>query len=264
MSSHFDRDTALQPLGEGRFAGSISRDFWVQSGPNGGYLSAIALRGASALVPEPERIARSLHVRFLTPPKAGGFELHAQSVRQGRSMTTIGVRMRQAGHDFLLASASFSTPFSSIAFQDCRMPQALPLAQSEPVDKQIALNQRYDMRRAIGDASRSGERALSGGYLRFADPRPVDALSLAAMWDAWPPAVFARKLEQRFRGAAPTVEASVYFRRALPLPGATPTDWVLLRVESSMALDGFVEESAEIWSLDGLLLMQSRQLVLLL
>ncbi|MFI5306206.1 MAG: acyl-CoA thioesterase [Polyangiales bacterium] len=264
MTSHFDRDTALTSLGQGRFAGRVSEDFWVQSGPNGGYLAAIALRGAMAMVPEPERTPRSLHVRFVTAPTAGPFELHAEVVRSGRSMTTVGVRMQQAGRDFLLASACFSQPFSAVSYQDCRMPEARPLEQSEPIEKQIPLNQRYDMWRAIGAPLRTGERALTGGYLRFADPRVVDALSLAAFWDAWPPSPFARKLEQRFRGAAPTVEVTLYFRRPVPLPTATPEDYVLLRVESTMAYEGIAEESAEIWSLDGALLAQGRQLLLLI
>jgi acyl-CoA thioesterase len=264
MSSHFDRDTALTQLDEGRFAGRVSRDFWVQSGPNGGYLAAIALRGALALVPEAERAPRSLHVRFLAPPTADAFELIAEPIRSGRSMTTIAVRMRQEGRDFLLASACFSQAFSSIAFQDCTMPQALPVERGEPIEKQIALNQRFDMWRAIGGELRKSERALTGGWIRFADPRPVDALALAVLWDCWPPAVFARALDRRFRGAVPTVEASIYFRRRVPLPNATAADYVLLKVESTMADEGLVEESSEIWSHDGLLLAQSRQLCLLL
>src|SRR3954464_13527523 len=95
MTSHFDRDTALVPLAEAGFRGCVSQDFWVQSGPNGGYLGAIALRGATAIVPDAGRIARSLHVRFLAAPKAGEFELLAETVRKGRSMTTVAVRMRQ-------------------------------------------------------------------------------------------------------------------------------------------------------------------------
>jgi acyl-CoA thioesterase len=264
MTSHFDRDTALRPLGEGHFVGQVSPDFWVQAGPNGGYLSAIALRGAMAMVAESARVPRSLHVRFLAPPKAAEIELRAEVIRKGRSMTTVGVRMQQDGRDFLLASACFSEPYSALAFQDCVMPQARPLSESTPIDKRIELNHRYDLWHAIGGELRQSERALTGGYIRFADPRPIDALSLAAFWDAWPPAVFARKLEHRFRGAAPTVEVSLYFRRQLPLPSSTPTDYALLQVESTMAQDGFVDESAEIWSHDGLLLAQSRQLVLLL
>jgi acyl-CoA thioesterase len=262
--SHFDRATALEPLADGRFAGVVSKDFWVQSGPNGGYLSAIALRGASALVSDPERAPRSLHVRFLAAPKAGPFELRSELIRAGRSMSTIGVRMIQDDREFLHASACFSAAFSTIAFQDLAMPEALPIEQAEQVPVRIELNQRFVQRRAIGDTERAGSRALSGGWIRFADPRPFDALAMATLWDTWPPAVFARAFDQRFRGAVPTVEASVYFRRRVPLPELGPEDSVLLRVESTMADEGFCEESAEIWSPGGLLLAQARQLCLLL
>jgi acyl-CoA thioesterase len=267
MMSEFDRATALTPLSTaepGCFGGSVSEDFWVQSGPNGGYLAAIALRGAAALVPEPERAPRSLHARYLAAPKAGAFELRAEVIRKGRSLTSVAVRMAQDGRDFLHASAAFSDAFSTLAFQDCAPPAARPLAECKPVEKRIALNRRFDMFHAIGSEERTGERALSGGYIRFADPRPIDALALAALWDCWPPAVFARAFEQRFRGAVPTVEASVLFRRRVPLPGATPGDHVLLKVESTMADEGLVEESGEIWSSDGKLLAQSRQLALLM
>jgi acyl-CoA thioesterase len=260
----FDRATALTPSGEGVFTGSISQDFWVQAGPNGGYLAAIALRGGSALVDVQERPARSLHARFLSAPKAGPFELRAEVVRAGRSMTTVAMRMSQDGRDFLHASACFSRGFSSIAFQDASMPQALPLADSDPVPKRIPLNHRYDLLRAIGGDERKSDRARTGGYVRFAEPRAIDALALAALWDAWPPAVFARALDQRFRGAVPTVEVSVYFRRRTPLPATRAGQYVLLCVESTMAEEGIVEESGEIWSLDGQLLAQSRQLALLM
>ena len=268
----FDRATALAPVESGvaagsgalAFTGSVSEDFWVQAGPNGGYLAAIALRGASALVDADERPARSLHARFLSAPKAGPFELHAEVVRAGRSMTTVAVRMLQDGRDFLHASACFSGGFSSIAFQDCTMPAALPLEHSHAVPKRIALNHRYDLHRAIGGDERQSDRARTGGYVRFAEPRAIDALALAALWDAWPPAVFARVFTERFRGAVPTVEVSVYFRRRTPLASTRPGDYVLLCVESTMAEEGIVEESGEIWSRDGLLLAHSRQLALLM
>lgn len=262
--SHFDRATALEPLAPGRLGGTISQDYWVQSGPNGGYMTAIALRGASSLVPEPDRAPRSLHVRFLSAPKAGAFELVSEVIRAGRSMTTVAVRMAQDGRDFVHASVCFSAAFSSIAFQDAVMPDALPIDQAEPVPVRIALNERYVQRRAIGGVERQDARAISGGWVRFADPRPFDALAMAALWDCWPPAVFARAFEQRFRGAVPTVEASVYFRRRLPLPEIALHDSVLLHVESTMADEGFCEEDAQIWSPSGLLLAHSRQLCLLL
>lgn len=258
----FDRATALEPVAEGRFRGLISEDFWVQVGPNGGYLTAIALRGALSSVPEAARLPRSIHARFLSPPRAQGFELSTEVIRRGRTMTTIGVRMRQEGKTFLEASACFSEPFSPIAFQDARPPEALSLEAAEPVPKQIPLNHRYDLVRAIGGTFRAGPRALSGGYIRFAEPRPIDVLALAALWDAWPPAVFARAMEQRFRGAVPTVEVSCFFRA--PARVVPAGEHVLIKVESKTASDGFVEEDAELWSADGALLAQSRQIALLM
>jgi acyl-CoA thioesterase len=39
---------------------------------------------------------------------------------------------------------------------------------------------------------------------------------------------------------------------------------VLMKVQSTAANDGFVEEDAELWSQDGVLLAQSRQLAILM
>ena len=128
----------------------------------------------------------------------------------------------------------------------------------------IKANKRFDMLHAIGAPMRTGQRAVSGGYIRFADPRPIDTLALAALWDCWPPAVFARAFDQRFRGAVPTVEASIYFCRQTPLSNTAAGDYVLLHVESTAAHEGLAPEDAEIWSLDGQLLAQSRQLALLM
>jgi hypothetical protein len=179
-------------------------------------------------------------------------------------MTSVAVQMEQQGRVFLEASAAFSEAFGTLAFQDAQMPDALPLEQSEPLPKAIPLNHQFDLHRAIGGAFRSSPRALSGGYIRFMDPRPIDALALAALWDAWPPAVFARSIEERFRGAVPTVEASIFFRAPMPASAVPPHEHVLLQVETKHACEGFAEEDSQIWSTSGTLLAQSRQLALLM
>ncbi len=76
--------------------------------------------------------------------------------------------------------------------------------------------------------------------------------------------MFARAFDQRFRGAVPTVEASVLLPQARAAAERVAGDYVLLKVETTMADEGLAEESGEIWSHDGLLLAQSRQLALLL
>jgi acyl-CoA thioesterase len=61
-------------------------------------------------------------------------------------------------------------------------------------------------------------------------------------------------------GGIPTIDLTVHFRASLPSPGARPDEFCLAVFQSQRAHQGFLEESGEIWSRDGVLLAQSRQL----
>ena len=78
-----------------------------------------------------------------------------------------------------------------------------------------------------------------------------------ALTDSWPPAVFTTSTAPL---AVPTLDLTVHLRAALPRPG----DWVLGRFRTRVARAGFLEEDGELWSRDGELLAQSRQLALAL
>jgi acyl-CoA thioesterase len=56
-----------------------------------------------------------------------------------------------------------------------------------------------------------------------------------------------------------TIDLTIHFRAKLPLPA----DWLLVRFESRLARDGFIEEDGELWTTDGRLIAHSRQLALL-
>src|SRR4051794_36740204 len=45
MPSRFDTDTAVVPLGNGRYDARIDTGWWIERGPNGGYIAAIVMRG---------------------------------------------------------------------------------------------------------------------------------------------------------------------------------------------------------------------------
>jgi hypothetical protein len=44
MSDRFDRDTALEAIGDGAYRARIDHGWWVARGPNGGYVAALMLR----------------------------------------------------------------------------------------------------------------------------------------------------------------------------------------------------------------------------
>ena len=85
---------------------------------------------------------------------------------------------------------------------------------------------------------------------------------VALFADAYWPAPFATLPEMR---PAPTIDLTVHFRTALPLPAADdPHPFLLTRFASTTAQEGFFEEDGEVWTTDGTLVAQSRQLALLL
>ena len=114
----------------------------------------------------------------------------------------------------------------------------------------------------IGEQLFSGaEHALVGGWIRMREAQPADAPVIAMFMDAFAPAVWPVATQLV---VSPTIDFTVHFRTALPLAHEKPEDWYLGRFSSSLARDGFFEEDGELWSPDGRLLAQSRQLALAL
>ena len=124
--NRFDVDTALEALGAGRFEGRIDRGWWIQRGPNGGYVTAIALRAAVLAVREAERAPRSLTVHFTRPPDEGPVQLETRVERSGRSLSTVSVRMLQRGRLVALALAALSKPRPGPELDRLRMPEVPP------------------------------------------------------------------------------------------------------------------------------------------
>ena len=168
-----------------------------------------------------------------------------------------------------LALGAFSRPRRGPEFQHAAAPDVTPPENLEPPifgdEDLIPIHRRYDYRWVTPEQHPSQPaRARSGGWVRLSDPCLADYPVVAALADALPPAFFAAVTpDERFRGI-PTVELSVYFRAPLPLRGARPDDFLLAVFESRVLQKGFIEEDGEIWSRDGVLMAQSRQLALLL
>ncbi len=268
MSSRFDDETAVQPLGDGRYAATMSESWWVHRGPNGGYLAAVILRALSAAVDDASRTPRSLTVHYASPAGEGDVEITTTLDRVGRSMTTCSARIEQRGKLIALALAAFSAPRAGIEFCDLVMPQvpgprhyvARPIpAESPPIAH------RWETRWAIGHppvpGMPRGARAVAGGWIRLPEGREVDAIVAAAITDAWIPPTFSRVEEPVF---VPTVDLTIHFRAELPHPGLAADEFVLAAFRTTVAHGGFLEEDGEVWAPDGTLLAQSRQLATVL
>ena len=188
--------------------------------------------------------------------------LETRVERAGRSLTTVSARMLQQGRLVALALGALSKPRESLAFDETRPPQVAPPDACPPLEQRIPIHERYEQRLALGAAPFSGgDRALAGGWIRLADgPRAPDAALVAAYTDAWPPALFGRTRPGELAGGVPTVDLTVHVRATLPVAAMTPDDFALVAFRSRLAREGFLEEDGEVWTRDGVLLAQSRQL----
>ncbi len=264
MSTPFELATAVEPLGEGSFAATCDVGWSAPRGPNGGYLAAIIVRAMTAQLADTQRMARSITLHYLRPPVAGPMQVFVSVERSGRTLSTLSARLEQDGQTCLLALAAFAGSFSDQRPFTASIPAVAAATAIEPipiVDQMPPIARQVQMRPALGGLPFSGsDEAISGGWMRLNDPQQLDAAALALYCDAWLPAVFTRLTEPV---GAPIVDLTIHFRDPLAALQVDPTASVLGVFRCSTAIEGFVEEDGEIWSADGKLLAQSRQLALL-
>ena len=259
MSSAFLRDTAVEELGDGSYRGHISADWFTPRGANGGFLAAVVLRAIMAAEPDRERAPRSLTLHYLRPPAEGEVRISVVPERRGGSVSTYSARMEQDGRLCVLAIAALSQDFDSSLNYAPQMPDVAPpngLRSREGDATLPPIARRFRTQGAVGYAPFSGgPEALSGGWIAFDgdEPSPLDAPALALLSDAWLPSMFV--LVQDFIGV-PTIDLTIHFRARTE--GLTGPALAIFRSRASA--EGFFEEDGELWSQDGTLLAQSRQL----
>ena len=262
MAARFVEDTAVTPLGDGRYGATVD-PAWRVERPNGGYVAAIVLRAVTAELDDDTRPPRSLTIHYLRPPEHGPAEVEVTVERSGRRMTSLSARLRQGDRTLALALvAAGQRQAGTFDHDESPMPDVPPPDELEappPPPFPVPIRENFEIRQALGPASFSGgDTALTGGWIRLKDPAPVDAEYLAQVADAWVPAAFG-VLEGR-AGGLPTVDLTVHFRQT----PVSEDPWLLVRFRTRLAAEGYLEEDGRIWDREGRLLAHSRQLAVIL
>jgi acyl-CoA thioesterase len=281
----FDRDTAVwrenvsdglpgdaaQAGASGRlvFGAEIAPDWRAGRGPHGGYLAAMLLRALVESVADAQRAPRSLTIHYARAPEPGPVQITTTLERQGRSLSTLSARMHQGEHLIALVLAAFSVPWGDPEISDVRMPAVEPPDPSREGVKLIA-HGGPEFARHIVLQPRMAGRPLSGAeqpmevraWLGLAEPRPLDAVSLAFFSDALIPAPYMRLSEA---AAVPTVDLTVHFLTHMaPAHERDPRELCLARTRTELIHEGFFVEDGAIWAPDGTLLARSRQLAIVI
>src|SRR6185369_16639547 len=124
---------------------------------------------------------RSFTVHYLLPPREGDADLVVQPERVGRTTTVVTARMMQDGKLTALAVAALGTDRPGPEFAHLVPPVVPPpteIAAPPPAPVQMPLRDRFEMRIALGGApwaAAPAAEAVTGGWIRLAEPEPIDA-----------------------------------------------------------------------------------------
>ncbi|MDL4776769.1 MULTISPECIES: thioesterase family protein [Thermomonosporaceae] len=257
----FDQDTRLTSAGVDIYAAQLTDRWNTASGnPNGGYLMAVGVRALQQHSKFGDPLVASAF--FLRPGAPGTARIQVETARQGRRTSTSEARMHQDGKEILRVVATFADldqsngrTLSLAPMPDLPAPDELvdPLADVALPGITVADRVEYRATRPPGwlRGEPSGEPSMTF-WMRFADGREPDLVSLPFLADAAYPAVMEL-------GELPsaTVELTIHLRNR-PAPG-----WLACQINTRHLTGGFHEEDCDIWDSQGTLIAQSRQLALL-
>jgi acyl-CoA thioesterase len=252
VKNRFDADTALEGA-DGNWLAQVKEHWFVERGPNGGLVAALATRALIDVAGGDGRAPRSLTLHYLAPPEAGELEVRAAVERAGRTTTFASLRVLQHGVTVAYGLGCCSAwrdgqpEWDELERPDVPRPADLTSLET---NGEFPFLSNYEMRPV------SAPRV--GAWMRAAQSRPADPVLLAALTDAWIPAAFTHMEHPTF---VPTIDLTIHWRAAPGVP-AGEHPWVLGVFNTRLGAGGTWEEDGELWSEDGVLLVHSRQLAI--
>jgi len=268
----FDEDSRVVAAGsEGAFTTELTSRWNGTAGAvNGGYMLAICARALALGIPFPDPVVVSGF--FLRPGTAGPAAVSTSVIRSGRSTAFGEAALTQDGKDVVRVTAAFArlgegpgagvdvdAGRDGLVFLDGTPPALPPPAEcvGVPVGSfgLASIAERIEFRSAELPGwflGRPSGRPASEFWMRFADGREADLLSLPLLVDSTAPSVL------ELGAGSVTIQLTVHLR-AHPAPG-----WLACRATTRFVRNGYHEEDFEVWDSAGTLVAQSRQLALIL
>jgi acyl-CoA thioesterase len=244
---------------------TISDRWQVIVGPNGGYIGALLLAAVQKITPDNSQSIRSVNLQFVSPSVPGEATLVLRKIKAGRSTSLYTAELSQNGRTIAILTTQLGAKRLDVRFNDQSMPTVGPPRATRAMDWErsnskftVPFRQHYEQRIAIGPLP--GEKDNSGrigGWMRFQDLRPLDAVGLLAMSDAWYPSVISRQLDHDVH--VPTLDHTVHYL-ASDFSGFKNDAYVLFEFSTEIAADGYLIENGVMYAESGQLLAISRQL----
>jgi len=258
----FDFDSAIEvrSLGEGVYDTPIRNGWDIMGNANGGYLLALVAEAMKAESGRRDPVTITAH--YLSPGLVGDATTTVQVVKQGKRFATVQAALQRDGKDVMRVIGTFGdidtdplAPRRELALPE--MPSYDDCPRRDAGDGAPAIMDKVPVRLhpddvgfALGKPSGNGTMR---GWVKFADDRPHDTVSLLLASDALPPPIFNIDGET---GWVPTVELTVHVY-ARPAPGPLLCSFV-----SNLVQAGMLEEDGVMWDSRGVCVATSRQIAL--
>lgn len=229
-------------------------------GPFGGWIAALLLKGVLS-APGAKGAPLALDALFMGPMDDGLLEVRVYPVRQNRSVGFWRSEVWQKGRICAHAQVTLTADRNGVVLQDAEFP-TVPSPDAIPVYDNprtpVAWVDQYVFRAASGLLFSQAERMDARLWIRDAQPRALDAISLTAMCDTPFPSPWIR-----LAGQVPvsTVTYSVYFRASADDYADAGERYCLIDTRASLARAGYVDQFSSVWSESGRLLAQTQQML---
>jgi acyl-CoA thioesterase len=230
MGNPFLDGTVVHAEGDGRYRGHLDEVWNLRPLPQGGVVTALALRAMAAELDDPDQRLRTAHTSFVARVADGPVAIDVELLRRGRSMSHLRAEVRNPGTDRgHLTTGIFGAPRQGFSFTDLEPPVDVPhpdecpsFRDPPPVD--VAFEPMPFWERVIEGRPVLGhapwedyepERAERVSWYRFDDPPllddgTVDPLALVVVADVMPGAVSEMVGPQDRPWFAPSVDLTVH------------------------------------------------------
>ena len=265
MGNPFAEDTSVEQVDEGRYRAFLSPRWNLRPLPQGGIVTAVALRAMEAMLGDPAQTLRTSHTTFAAQVADGPLEVEVDLLRRGRSMSQLRAEVRNVGakrgH---LTIATFGTPRTGPELLDVRPPTDVPRPEAcrsfrDPPPPGVDFEpmpfweHQLDGRSAIGHMwwediePGPADRSM---WFRFdappiTDDGHLDPFALPVLADMMPGAVAEGTGRSERPWFGPSVDLT--FHRLADCSGG----WILGRNRARHASDGYASADMELWDMAG-------------
>jgi acyl-CoA thioesterase len=263
MGNPFADDTKVTSVGPNRYEAEIPETWNLRPLPQGGIVTALALRAMTDALDHPEQRLRTLHTAFVTQVACGPVAIDVELLRAGRSMSHLRAEVTNTdaarGH---VTTAIFGSTRPGFEFTDLEPPAGVPapadcpsFRDPPPVEFEFDFgpmpfwDQLVEGRAALGHPPWEDyvpDRAERAMWYRFDDPPmlddgTMDPLAVVVLADTMPGAVGEKIGRQDTNWFAPSIDLTVHLLDHCRSP------WLLAHNRARFAGDGYASADMALW-----------------